>query len=126
MTEIVSALVLLKPADGSDYGPDTNVTADNLAKYSPSQEATWAAQRAFGELGFEVGPMIGISFAITAAPETFVRVFGVKLMEQSPGDVGLAGNDGGFRYELPHEALSGDLVKLIRAVTFSPPDELMP
>ncbi len=70
----LTAYVIMRPADGS-LGSDAPVTSENLAAVQPTPEAVAIATAWFGDHGFEVGPFVGISFAITAATPLFSQTF---------------------------------------------------
>jgi hypothetical protein len=105
--------VILRPASGASLDPAT-ITAATIGQIQPVAAAVDAARRAFANLGFEVGPFVGISFSITAPAPTFEKVFGVSVQPPS-GDL-----------ELPLQRLPADLAKDIQAVTFTPPPAFGP
>jgi hypothetical protein len=125
---VISAQVVLTPASGKPAPADTPVTAATLALFAPSAATVAAAADAFRALGFEVGPMVGTSFSITAPVDTFERVFKVDLgylrkphaaRDRSRGKT--AGE-----LELPASTLPETLKPLVQAVTFTPPPDFGP
>jgi hypothetical protein len=121
----VSAQVLLRSASGKAVGGDTVISADNIAEYAPSPGAVSAAQQAFQAAGFEVGPMVGISFSIAAPIRTFEQFFRVKIKQQKDGSLEVLQNGVSYGLELPLNAVPRTLSGLIAAVTFEPPAELL-
>ncbi len=107
----VSTQVVLRPASGAAVDP-AMITAANIAQFAPDPATAERVRRAFAGLGFEVGPVVGNSFAITAPASTFERVF----RRSSPA--------GGL--ELPLDGLPADVAQPIQAVTFTPPPAFGP
>ena len=106
-----SAQVVLRPASGVPIDP-AMITAANVAQFAPDPATADRVRRALADLGFEIGPFVGNSFAITAPAPTFERVFG----RSSPAR-GL---------ELPLDGLTADVAEPIQAVTFTPPPAFGP
>jgi len=106
---LLSAQVLLKPSTGA-MPRDADITAANVAALSPDPHTAADIRKRLADAGFEVGPLVGPSFSITAPPSVFKRVF--KL--SSPGsDLG----------EIPLKHLPEPVRRAVAAVTFpSPPD----
>ncbi len=106
---LLSAQVLLKPSTGV-MPRDADITAANVAALSPEPHTAADIRKRLVDAGFEVGPLVGPSFSITAPPAVFKRVF--KL--SSPGsDLG----------EIPLDHLPEPVRRAVAAVTFpSPPD----
>jgi hypothetical protein len=71
-------------------------------------------------MGFEVGPLVGTSFSISAPGEVFERVFGVK---PRPGSKGMLASGS---YELPQDGLPLAVRNAVHAVTFTPPPDFGP
>jgi hypothetical protein len=106
---LLSALVVLRPGPERTLGDRGPVTAETIGNYLPSQEAVEATQRAFRRLGFEVSPVVGPSFSITAPRSRFEEVFG--------------STDG---LEQPLDRMPPAVRDLIQAVTFTPPPDFGP
>lgn len=120
----MSAQVILKPAGRGPAGAP--ITANNLREALPSAEAVERAAHAFAVAGFEVGPLVGISFSITAPRTTFEKVFGMKFRRnKQSGDVRPAPH-GASEYELPLSKLHKDVATLIETVTLTPPPDFGP
>jgi len=124
--EVVSAQVVLRPASGRQIDLETLITAENISQYEPSQETVEESSRSFKSLGFEVGPMVGISFSITAPTRIFTDVFKVHLRRTNRGGIEFLGDNGVGRLELPITNLTEDLARHLHAVTFTPPPDFGP
>lgn|ERR1700752_3816985 len=123
----LSAQVMLRSTRGSAPDSKTAVTSENVREYLPSASSAAESRRAFEAAGFEVGPVVGNSFSITASKSTFEKVFKVKLKEEKEKGVTahLEKSDEGS-YELPTSKLSADLRREVAAVTFTPPPDFGP
>ena len=119
----VSAQVILRSASGAAIRGDTPITSANIRDYVPSPEDAAAAQEAFAARGFEVGPLVGISFSITAPAETFESTFGARLRDRK-GRVHVTGAPDADALQLPLAKLPESLARRIVAVTFTPPAEI--
>ncbi len=122
---VASAQVIVRSASGTPMRGDVAITAANIADYQPSAEDAAAAQAAFRAAGFEVGPVVGISFSITAPLARFEQVFGVPLRVDERGAVAAgtgAAPAGGT--ELPLDRLPGEARERVQAVAFTPPADL--
>lgn len=106
----LSATVVLRPADGRDLTGDERITSANLREYLPSDDAVATARSWFEGAGFDVGPVVGIGFSITAPRARFEEVFG-------------AVPDG---EELPLERVPPHVRRVLASVTFSPPPDFGP
>lgn len=118
----VSAQVILRSMSGKQLGEEP-ITSKNLHDYAPSPEDVAVALEAFSAAGFETGPMVGISFAITAPVRTFERFFGSRLTVER-GRVRVGGAIDDEQLQLPLTKLPQSLVGRVIAVTFTPPAEL--
>jgi len=117
--------VIVRSQSGKHVHGNVPITSANLAEYAPSPADAVEAQRDLREAGFDVGPVVGISFAASAALRQFEKFFGVKLHVGGDGSVALEGRSappGGL--ELPLTHLSPRLAALITAVAFTPPADL--
>jgi hypothetical protein len=111
----LSAQVVLRAASGAPLRGDEPITTENLSRHLPhADEARWVTQ-AFRDYGFDVGPLVGISFAITAPRELFESTFGVSL-KSAP----VLGAD----LELPLASLAPAIAERVTAVTFTQPADL--
>jgi hypothetical protein len=108
----ISAQVVLKSASGKAPAEEL-ITSDNVQEYLPSHATAESARQAFTAAGFEVGPMAGNSFSISAASEKFVDFFGSKVEPDKELELALG--------EIP-TALRQKLI----AVTFTRPPDFGP
>ena len=79
--------------------------------------ALWVMEQ-FKAAGFQVGPLVGISFSIAAPVQRFEEVFKVKA--QRKGQLPFAAT------ELPVSSLNPDLRRYIEAVLFTQPPDFGP
>ena len=109
MSDAVTLTVVLAPAHGGEP-PAEGVTAATLAAHAPDAEAAGRVQAWFAGQGFEVGPMVGTAFAVTAPAERVRTVLGELPAE---GDVG-------------RDGLPADIAPHVRAVVVEPPPDFGP
>jgi hypothetical protein len=121
---IVSAQVLLRPASGRRIGGRDEITSENIRDYAPPAEAAALARETFEADGFDVGPLVGISFSIAAPVSTFERVFEASIAVEA-GRVSVTRGKGSS-LELPLDALPEPLRNVIEAVTFERPLDFGP
>lgn len=114
-SEALSAQVLLLPASGKRVTDPSALTAARLSEAAPSPEAARRAARAWAEAGFEVGPVVGTSFSITAPAATFEKAFGKHVHK--------AAQEG---RELSLDEMDEELTRGVAAVTFTPPPDFGP
>lgn len=81
---------------------------------SPEPEPAGRARRFFADRGFEVGPLVGISFSIVAPRQQMERRF--------EGFERLAGSG----EELPLDSLPPEIRRTVRAVTTEEPPDFGP
>lgn len=124
--QIVSAQVVLRSSEGKAIHGKTIITAQTIKDFAPSSEAVARATGAFANAGFDVGPMVGISFSITAPVSTFEEVFRTRLRREERGGVEAIKEDGSGSYELPLDSLAESITDLAVAVTFTPPPDFGP
>jgi len=109
MSGSVTLTVVMQPAHGGAR-PSGGVTSENVARHAPDAEATRQVQAWFAQQGFEVAPMVGAAFAITAPVEHARSVL---------KDLPSAG-------EVPLDRLPDDLAGHISAVVAEPPLDFGP
>lgn len=85
---VISAQVLLKPVSGT-MPPDADITASNIRALTPAPEVAAEVTRGFANAGFDVGPVVGLSFAISARRSVFNRFFGIKAAGVKKGALAL-------------------------------------
>ncbi len=120
--EIISAQVMLLPASGKKIGPDTQITEKNIEEFAPPPEAYHIASEAFRSIGFEIGPLVGVSFSITASARTFENMFKADLQRSEMGGIECSGG----ALELPLDHLPDNTSKIIQTVTFTEPPDFGP
>jgi hypothetical protein len=109
-----SALVVLRSPETGSAAEEEQITASTIAAMSPDKAVAEHARRFFAGQGFELGPLIGISFSITAPAEQMERQF--------EGFERLAGGGG----ELPLGGLPPEVRQSVRAVTVEAPPDFGP
>jgi hypothetical protein len=122
--QLISAQVLLRPASGRRIR-GAAITSKNVAEFAPPADVAEQVANAFRQEGFEVGPLVGVSFSITAPASEFERVFEVRLSLVREGSVKVAGK----REDpdtLPVASLPPTIAERIEAVTFTPPPDFGP
>ncbi|HWH34681.1 MAG TPA: hypothetical protein VNT56_05105 [Acidimicrobiales bacterium] len=121
MADALSAQVVLRPADAS-VDPDGPITGATLARHLPDRARAEETRSWFDQAGFEVGPLIGIGFAITAPAEVFAHTFGPAAA--GAAWAAITGESGDT--EIAKSAVPDDVRPSIRAVTFTPPADFGP
>jgi hypothetical protein len=118
---VISAQVVLTRAPGHR---DTLPTAATIAQMMPPSEVIAAVTGWFRARAFEVGPVVGNSFSITAPPDRFEAAFHIRLLKDKDSRVDL--NPEGRGLELPVERLPRDVARGVQAVVFTPPPDFGP
>jgi hypothetical protein len=118
---IISAQVVLKAPP--EYR-DVPATAATIASIMPPAQVISAITEEFRRRGFEIGPVVGTSFSISASPRTFEATFHTRLPRDENGRLDL--NPAGQGYELPLAQIPHDISKNIQAVVFTPPPDFGP
>jgi hypothetical protein len=121
--EVVSAQVILRPADPEGSRGAEPVTAATIARHLPSPDAASQVQSWFRAHGFDVGSLVGNSFSITGTNGTFEKTFKVPLRRSQGKGVG---GSRSADYELPVSALPSPVRAPVAAVTFTPPPDFGP
>jgi hypothetical protein len=124
--EIISAQVVLRPASGRPAGSDEAITSANVEQFLPSPAAAERVRKAFSARGFDVGPVVGTSFAITAPTQRFEELFGVRVRPREGGGIEAVRGGDDADLELPLSRLPDPLADGVAAVTFSPPPDFGP
>ena len=123
--ERVSAQVLLRSASGRAPDPNQPITAETIATFAPATDAVARVTTYFRSRAFEVGPVVGISFAVTGTVAQFEDVFETTLRRTERKGIAVAGDDASG-LELPLEPLPATVREAIAAVTFTPPPDFGP
>jgi len=122
--EIVSAQIILRSASGREPNGDVEITAENIDDFSPPPGVAELMADAFRALGFDVGPMVGISFFITAPARRFNHVFKTPLYRVDDGSISSLDIQKGIKRELVIDHLQDEIVRNVYTITFSPADQL--
>ena len=109
---VISAQVLLKPASGVQPR-DRDITAANIASLEPAADVVREVTGALARAGFDVGPVVGPTFSITAVRSVFDRFFGITGAGRKTGEITLA--------HVPARLRDG-----VAAITFPPPPDFGP
>jgi len=120
--EIISAEVILRSASGQEIGPETLITSENLDIFTPPPDAYSIASRFFRSMGFEIGPMSGLSFSITAPVGIFEEMFEENLQRSVKGGIECVG--GSLEFSLAY--LPENIRRIIQTVTFTEPPDFGP
>jgi len=119
--QIISAQVLLVAATGERIDGSTLITAQNIDTYRPSERTVQVVSQYFRNHEFEVSPLTGISFTISASAKHFSEFFKISVTQDESGRI-LAGD----RLELPLDSLEQNIADSITSVTFVPPPDFGP
>jgi len=104
--ELRTAQVVLQP------GTDPMVAPERVAEVPPPADEAAAVVGWFQHHGFDTGPVVGTSFAITGSDDLFSETFGAE-----------SGYAGGQEAELPLSSLDDHVSARVAAVvTTGPPD----
>lgn len=123
MNPQLSALVVLRPAGGELATED--VTAENAARLQPDPGAAEAVSAFFRQAGFEVGPLVGFSFAVSAPQALFESVFATPLLVEGEG-ASMTARTPAEQLELPLGSLPRQVTGAVRAVAFTAPPDFGP
>ena len=126
LEQLISAQVLLVSATGQIVDGNTIITSENIDSYRPSEETVRCVSQYFRNRGFEVSPLVGISFAISASAQHFSDVFQVSLTEDETNGIQVVIGSDTPRSELPLASLDDEIADLIISVTFAPPPDFGP
>jgi hypothetical protein len=105
VSELTSAAITLRAADGSRLGDAGPITSDTVRDHAPAPQAIATVEGWFRDRGFTVESSFANSFTITASPETFVAVFGTTGSDEDP--------------ILPLDRLADDIRELLDTVSFT-------
>jgi hypothetical protein len=124
--EIISTQVVLYPASGKTINENTRITSENINEFLPDKETYERAKNYFFKAGFDTGPLVGISFSVTAPVHTFTALFKVKFYKSEEGKITCEKENSTGSLELPVNNLPRDIQELIQSVTFTPPPDFGP
>lgn len=121
-TEIISALILLLPASGISLEGHDQITSETIEAFSPPPDAYISVSEFFKSMDFEVGPLVGLSFSITAPSSAFKSLFKTELVKSPEG--GIQSREGGP--EIEPDSLPSNIRRLIQTITFDEPPDFGP
>jgi hypothetical protein len=123
---LISALVLLRSAGGKEIDSSEAISANNLAEFAPSPTIVASASEIFRARGFEVGPMVGVSFSVTGRLRTFEEFLGMQIQLGKDGAYEFVSKNKTIGHELSSAELPEELHKFVAVVAFPLPFEFFP
>jgi hypothetical protein len=128
--EFITAEVVLRIGGSGRLSPENGASVPrkyrNRTEPGPSPAALVTVMGAFQALGFEMGPLQGMSFSISGSVQKFTHVFQTVLRRNAVGSLECVDEAGLPSLELPLSGLPSGVTRLIETVVFLPPDELLP
>jgi hypothetical protein len=109
---VISAQVLLRPASGA-MPRDADLTAANIKAIVPAPDAVAAVTTDLADAGFDIGPVVGLSFSISARRSLFDSFFGISAAGVKKGEISLDGVPARVR-------------RAVAAITFPPSPDFGP
>lgn len=131
--DLVTALVMMRPAGTGSFHSGAPIQASNLASVTPATSDVEQVAARFRDLGFEVGPPVGVSMAITAPIDHFQSVFDTVLDRHDAGwtvRVDATARDTGDAAgavdvtSVPLDALDAMIARRVERVILEPPRDL--
>ena len=124
--QVVSATVLLRPADGRTVSGTEAITSENIEQYMPTEEQLSRVTAFFTSKGFDVLPGAGPVITITGTPSLYQDVFGDKVESIAKEGVlrGVQTEKG--ELELSLNALPSAVSEAIQSVSFETPPDFGP
>lgn len=124
--QTISAQVIVRAASGAAPDASAAVTTKTIHEFAPSPVEAERVMSFFRTAGFDVGPLIGNNFSITARAEQFEDVFRAELRRRGYGSVAAQREGGGADLELPLDSLPTTIRGLVAAATFPRPPDFGP
>ena len=124
--QVISAQVLLVAATGRIVDGNTTITSQNIDDYRPSEATAQLVSQYFKKHGFEVSPLVGISFTISASARHFSEFFDTSLAEDAASGIQAVPDSITASSELPLAQLEKTIADSIVSVTFVPPPDFGP
>jgi hypothetical protein len=120
---IVSAQIILRPASGQTIDGNVVISASNITEFAPSPDAVSSIAAEFRSRGFEIGPLVGISFSVTGTIRAFEGLFGIRIRLGKDHGLEFVVKNKIIGHELSGEELPEDFRQFVHAVAFPlPPD----
>ena len=123
----VTALVVLRPPDGGSAVGIEPISRPQLDRILPTDDDVGVVAGGLATLGFDVGPMLGISMSITATRPTFEEVFGVTIEPDGATWTVIVRPDPSRGQdveppseEIPHDALDTSIRERVDRILFEP------
>ena len=121
--ELASAQVIMFPASRASMDGRTIITVNNVSDFAPDSKAVEAVTGLFRNKRFEVGPVVGISFSITASVDTFENFLSITLRHRKHGELEFFSRRKRLGRELSSEQLPKALRDYVQAIALPlPPD----
>ena len=124
--QVISAQVVLVAATGRVVDGNTTITSQNIDDYRPSEATARLVSQYFKKHGFEVFPLVGISFTISASARHFSEFFDTSLAEDAASGIQAVPDSITASSELPLAQLEKTIADSIVSVTFVPPPDFGP
>lgn len=124
--QVISAQVVLVAATGRVVDGNTTITSQNIDDYRPSEATAQLVSQYFKKHGFEVFPLVGISFTISASARHFSEFFDTSLAEDAASGIQAVPDSITASSELPLAQLEKTIADSIVSVTFVPPPDFGP
>lgn len=123
---VISAQVILRPSGGRVIDGTVVITAINLAEFAPSPSDVSLATTRFRSMGFDVGPIVGVSFSITGTVRTFERALGTRIRRRKDDDHEFVVKNKPIGRELSGDRLPERIRTFVQAIVFPPPPDFGP
>ena len=120
------AEVLIQSASGKSVEPDSEITADTLHLYTPSEKDVNIVRSHFENSGFQTTALVGISIGINGPAQLFEQFFETTIYQNEQGYFSTHPENEVRNFDLPADVLSNAVADLVQAITFSPPIEFGP
>ncbi len=122
----ISTQVILRPASGRAIDGQVPITAENVAEFAPAPSAAARAQEAFRSKGFEVGPVVGVSFSAAGPLRAFEELLGMRIRPGKDGTYDFVAKGKGLGHELSGEKLPEELRDAVQSIVFTRPPDFGP
>jgi hypothetical protein len=123
-TDVVSALVVLRPAGGSPLGGSEQITAATLDRFTADPDDVERVRAWFGRRGFDTSPAGPLGLSITGPVDLFEERFRTTLhMERAAAGMAVTCDEGA---ELPLRRLPRTIRSCVQAVAFEAPPDFGP
>jgi subtilase family serine protease len=124
--QVLYADVLIQSAGGKSVEPDSEITAETLHLYTPSERDVDTVRSYFENSGFQTTALAGISIGINGPAQLFEQFFETIIYQNEQGYFSIHPENEVTDFELPAEVLSNAVADLVQTITFSPPIDFGP